>query len=348
MESGLRMRLDFAAPEPCGTYLTAMNRFLHLLSVKVRHFFHVCSTIRPVVWLSLYIILVPLFALFYYMLPPGEFRIPDGGTVGYGSWLYYSIVTISTLGFGDYTPAMGGAQLLTACEVVAGLSIFGFFLNAVGSMRSEIDVESELEKQRIVHQKREGEKMLQTVPIAILKLNRFLSYCYVVTTPVSARSGSSVDFDENFTFKDLRDLYKPTGLPDDHTLQPAVEGLLRSAGDVSLFLDSVQTKIDLTIWPDLLEECFGFVANCQLFTSGDAIVGQLSRMADSQNVKAATEEDAERLISDAVAGWDKPVEPVRNDPMNPIIELYFFIKESGNLAKKLEVSFTSIANEIKQ
>lgn len=325
-----------------------MNSFIHTLSVRTKHFFHVCSTIRPIAWLSLYIVLVPLFALIYRALPAGEFRIPDGASDGFGSWLYYSIVTISTLGFGDYTPAHGLAQFVTACEVVFGLSIFGFFLNAVGSLKSEIDVESELEKQRLVHQKIEGEKMLLTIPIAIHKLNQFLSYCYIVTTPVEKRKQEMMEFNDKFTFNDLRDLYKPTGLPNDHTLQPAVEGLLRSAKDVSLFLDSIQTRIDLTIWPDLLEECFGFVANCQLFTSENAIIGQLSRMAASEHITAQTTAEAEKLISDAVSGWDRPVEPVKGDPMNPIIELYFFIRENGELAEKLENSFTIIAGQTRQ
>ena len=74
--------------------------FKHL-SDKTRHFFHVVSNIRPIVWIVLYVVLMPLFAFIYWMLPDGQFRIPDGGTVGYGSWLYYSIVTITTLGFGD-------------------------------------------------------------------------------------------------------------------------------------------------------------------------------------------------------------------------------------------------------
>ena len=131
------------------------------LSRKFRHFFHVVSNVRPLYWIITYVCLIPIFALLYWWLPDTQFRIPDGAATDYGSWLYYSIVTITTLGFGDYTPAHGWAQAVTALEVVCGLSIFGFFLNSVGSMKSEIDVESEIEKQRMVHEAGEKEKLLK-------------------------------------------------------------------------------------------------------------------------------------------------------------------------------------------
>ena len=98
-------------------------------SDKVRHFFHVVSNIRPIVWIGIYVCITPIFALIYWALPDGQFRIPDNAGTDYGSWLYYSIVTITTLGFGDYTPAHGWAQAVTAIEVMCGLIFLGFFLN---------------------------------------------------------------------------------------------------------------------------------------------------------------------------------------------------------------------------
>ncbi|MDE6556189.1 MAG: potassium channel family protein, partial [Duncaniella sp.] len=193
---------------------------LHHLSARIRHYFHVVSNIRPIVWIGLYICLVPVFALIYSWLPDGQFRIPDGGYTDFGSWLYYSIVTITTLGFGDYTPAHGLAQAVTAIEVMCGLIFLGFFLNAVGSMKSEIDLESEAEKQRLLHTKQETEKLRLTVPSIIHNLNTYLSYCYAVTTPLSKRDGENASFNPDFTFQDMADLYKPSGLPSDRTTLP--------------------------------------------------------------------------------------------------------------------------------
>ncbi|MDE6692958.1 MAG: potassium channel family protein, partial [Muribaculaceae bacterium] len=92
------------------------------ISARIRHFFHVISNVRPIIWIGSYIALVPVFALIYWALPDSQFRIPDGAGVDFGSWLYYSIVTITTIGFGDYTPAHGWAQCVTAVEVMCGLT----------------------------------------------------------------------------------------------------------------------------------------------------------------------------------------------------------------------------------
>lgn len=199
------------------------------LSNKTRHFFHVVSNVRPIAWIGLYVALVPVFAVIYSLLPDGQFRIPDGGGVDFGSWLYYSIVTITTLGFGDYTPAHGMAQCVTAIEVMCGLIILGFFLNAVGSMKSEIDVESEIEKQRRLREAEQRDKLVKAAPSILHVINRFIDLA----------SGTS---------------------------EQAMKGAAKSA----IALDTLQARIDLSQWPGLLENCFTFVADYQLFSISDS------------------------------------------------------------------------------
>lgn len=241
---------------------------LNSASRHLQHFWHAVSNIRPIVWITLYLCLVPVFALIYWALPDGQFRIPDGGTAGYGGWLYYSIVTITTLGFGDYTPAHSGAQWVTAIEVLMGLVVIGFFLNAVGSMKSEIDVESELEKQKRVHEETEKRKLIKYVPIVMHKLNQFMSMCYAVTTPLTKRD-SIKEFNPGFTAEDMVDMHKPSGLPDDHSGKSAIQSLVRTTDSTCLVMDAMQQRIDLTLWPGLLEDCFAFVANFQMLAEVD-------------------------------------------------------------------------------
>lgn len=314
-----------------------------ILSDKIRHFFHVVSNVRPIVWIGLYVALVPLFALFYWWLPDSQFRIPDGSGTDYGSWLYYSIVTISTLGFGDYTPAHAGAQAITAVEVMCGLVILGFFLNAVGSMKSEIDVESEIEKQRRVHADEETTKLVKNAPLILHKINFFLAYCYAVTTPYSKRNKDNPVFNDEFTFQDMSDLYKPSELSIDHSLRPAVKGLLQCAHNTSLYLDSLQSRIDLSLWPELLEDCFSFVANCQLFSSTELLNEKLEREVHEH--RAATIEEAEADLSRKIATWNDLTEPKKGSVMNPVVELYHFIKANSRIAENIESKVTKIAME---
>lgn len=314
---------------------------LQKISDRIRHFFHVVSNIRPIVWICLYIILVPIFALIYWWLPDSQFRIPEGGSPAFGSWLYYSIVTISTLGFGDYTPAHGWAQAVTAIEVVCGLSVFGFFLNSVGSMKSEIDVESEIEKQRRANFALQKEKLSICAPAIIHNINVFLSYCYAVTTPLARRGGEDARFNPDFKFSDMADLFKPSGLSMDNTRLPAVDRLLKCAARTSLSLDSLQTHVDLSLWPEILEDCFAFVANYQMFSSEDSL--SRSPLTLLPRDLPATRREAEAQIAGEIAAWDGPVDLNKGGSLLPVFELYYFIRDNAALATKLEAAITKAA-----
>lgn len=211
---------------------------LNYLSNRVRHFFHLVSNVRPIIWMLLYLCLIPIFALIYHWLPDDQFRVPDMGGVDYGSWLYYSIVTITTLGFGDYTPMGAGAQAVTAIEVGLGLAIMGFFLNAVGAMKSENDVDAEIEKQRQLHIAQENDKLRKSIPLVLHNINLFLDKCNAI-----ASGGISHE---------------------------SVISLLKAGSRTALCIDSLQNRIDLTLWPELLENSFAFVADYQMFSSEDA------------------------------------------------------------------------------
>ncbi|MDE6191117.1 MAG: potassium channel family protein [Muribaculum sp.] len=300
----------------------------HTLSNKTRHFFHVVSNIRPVVWIGLYVALTPVFALIYMWLPDSQFRIPDGAGTDFGSWLYYSIVTITTLGFGDYTPAHGWAQAVTAVEVMCGLILLGFFLNAVGSMKSEIDVESEIEKQRAVHFATEREKLLKITPSVMHNLNMFLAYCYAVTTPVAKRDDSDARYNPDFSFKEMTDMFKPSGLPYDRSRKPAAERLMKSAAQTSLVLDSLHQRVDLTLWEDIVDDCFAFVANYQMFSSTDTL--------------SETPQEEARIAKE-IATVDGSPEFKPESELYPIAELYYFIKDNASIAAKLETALASIA-----
>ena len=209
------------------------------ISNRIRHFFHVVSNVRPIIWMGLYLCLIPIFALIYHWLPDGQFRIPDAGGVDYGSWLYYSIVTITTLGFGDYTPCGAGAQAVTAVEVGLGLAIMGFFLNAVGSMKSEIDVDAEIEKQRLLHEAQEKDKLRKSIPLLLHNINLYVTLCRAIAD---------------------------ASTPDHNQLIK----LLRAGSRTALCIDSLQNRIDLSLWPELLESCFGFVADYQMYSAEDS------------------------------------------------------------------------------
>lgn len=303
------------------------------ISDETKHFFHVVSNIRPIVWIGAYVALMPIFGFIYWALPDTQFRIPDGAGTDYWSWLYYSVVTITTLGFGDYTPAHVWAQIFTAIEVMLGLVLIGFFLNAVGAMKSEIDVTSEVERQKRAHAAMEREKLLVIIPGVMHTLNNFLAYCYAVTTPLNERRDDK-EYNPDFTFADMADLFSPTGLPTDHTRLPAASRLISSAGQTALALDSLQTRVDLSLWPDILDDCFSFVAAYQMFSSADTLSGNVLNLVKDKGV--STDEEARARISKEMESVGKEPAPGDADDLHPVAELYYFIKENAATAMQLE------------
>ena len=94
----------------------------------------------------------------------------------------------------------------------------------------------------------------------------------------------------------MTDLFKPSGLPSDNSCFPAVERLIRCASSTALALDSLQNRIDLSLWPEILEYCFGFVANSQMFSSEAQIFERKDRFeksTDEAGREMAMEELAE-------------------------------------------------------
>ena len=66
---------------------------------------------------------------------PGGFQYSSGGAVSIedGSILYYSLVTLSTLGYGDVIPCAPWPRMLAALEAVAGTLYLTVFIAALVS-----------------------------------------------------------------------------------------------------------------------------------------------------------------------------------------------------------------------
>lgn len=130
---------------------------------------HSLTLMNPFVYASLYIILIPIFAAIYSL--SGDVYLDYGcNTEGEGCppinfWthLYYSAVTITTLGYGDITPIQGLGLALGASESVLGIVLIGLFLNALSNKHSS-DAQK-IERERL-------EKKFDDVLVKIEKENR--------------------------------------------------------------------------------------------------------------------------------------------------------------------------------
>jgi len=83
-------------------------------------------------YLALYFLLLFVFAFFYYLIG-SEFK----GLSGFDDAIYLSIVTATTLGFGDITPNSWIAKLLVSVQVLSSVLLVGLYLNSLSFAQSE-------------------------------------------------------------------------------------------------------------------------------------------------------------------------------------------------------------------
>jgi len=74
-----------------------------------------------------YLSVIPIYALAYYYL----LDVKATGKLGFIDSFYFSVVTITTLGYGDILPQSDWAKMVVASESIIGISIIGLFLNSV-------------------------------------------------------------------------------------------------------------------------------------------------------------------------------------------------------------------------
>lgn len=98
-----------------------------------------------------YLALIPIYALIYKYVPDiyNTLTLSDGKTLlSFYESIYFSAVTITTLGYGDISPNGSISQLTSASEAVLGIVTIGLFLNSL-SRRSQYNQTKALEE-RIV------------------------------------------------------------------------------------------------------------------------------------------------------------------------------------------------------
>jgi hypothetical protein len=103
------------------------------------------------VWLSLEVV---GFALLYLPgLQAGQFHLVEGNEPGFGLALYTSVVTLSTLGYGDVTPTAPPFHTLTGFEALIGFALLtltiSYILNVYPVMQHLSLLGAELEQQPV-------------------------------------------------------------------------------------------------------------------------------------------------------------------------------------------------------
>jgi len=290
---------------------------------------------------------MPIFAALYYLIGGQEFNNTPSD---FWTFLYFSIVTITTLGFGDIYPLTLLTKLLVAFEVVMGALCAGLFLNACSYTISERSAKAERMKQdfetKLKHFKTSQALMLNQDSIVSYHIKLYVMRVWTVCTPMSSRDGYSFDAmlgingaeKFQFSFSDISDLHKPSLLRKDSFQTSAVVAYFKELQLLRSAIKDMMNFAPTREWPALQAACLEFIYFSNSLDCSEVIIKNESASAGDKTLGAVAAE----IIS---ATMEDPELKSTGNIVDPYINLYFLLKSSLDFCKYYRQEIKKIVSD---
>lgn len=286
----------------------------------------------PIFYGLTYVALIPIFAFIYLLLPSESFKSVLSMD-SYLTCLYYSTVTITTLGYGDITPISVIAQVLIILETVLGVTTIGLFLNSLSLQKSKEISAREKEKAKNEKFKQECEKLFRHNIIIEQNIQFYLIYTNEITTPIGKRNNS--DLNPDFVFNDMKDLFKQSMRMTDNFKEPAIKHYYYHQKNLESSIEKLIQDINFSYWKDLEKECVSFLNNCKIYDFSSSIL-------ELPNIKLGEEKGSD-FATKMIEQHTGEVKFLNSNMINQFVALYKSIK----LNLKFLDAYQKKINEIK-
>ncbi len=288
---------------------------------------------KPYVYGLSYLCLIPLYAIIFWLLPETNLKL-NGHESGLVSTLYFSVITITTLGYGDITPNGSISQLLTASESILGISLIGLFLNALSHQHGLEVQESERQAQLEIEKRQAKDRFLAFNQLVELNVERYNTYTIPVTMPMKNRDLDSPNAD--FRFNDMQDLFKATMKMTDHHFTPAIEYYFRSQKELIGSLEDLLKLGYAQHWPELESLILQFISTLKNLDFSEYILNQPNtRLGDQKG----SDFDVEMIKN-----HEGEVKFLPSNAINGYVALYFQIHAGFTFIKKYRDFVVQIKN----
>ncbi len=285
---------------------------------------------------TFYLICIPLFAFLYYALPNLSFKTDLN--MDFLTCLYFSTVTITTLGFGDISPLSALAQIIVIIESISGIVLIGLFLNSLAQKKSQTISEQEKIKSASEKFANEKEKLLRYNKLAEQNIQFYFKYTAIITTPILKRpNGSETELNRDFTFNDLSDLFLTTLTLRDSDREPGVYYYYLHQNNLISSITNLLLNVDLSNWKELELDCIGFLNNCKIYDFSKSILEQPRLMVRNQK---ASESDAKMI-----AEHKGEIKYLPSNTINQYIALYELIKKNIEFLDAYDLKIKKIESE---
>ena len=258
-------------------------------------------------YIGFYILLVIFLFAFIYCGNSASIE----GVDGFGSAFYFSIVTITTLGFGDMFPKDGFARTMVCLEVLAGVVFVGVFLNSIAQAQA----------QRLQYHN-EKAKLRQHYLFLCKLFKKYLHAAFCVVTPKEKQvlPADILTYKFEFSFNDLADLNDP------------ISGFFDIHDRLYQELRHTVDNVDLSYWSLLETDIHHFLQQCSDFTYKDAILMNtlITPFVDPNKSRQVI---ISNMIHDHVGEFS--MDP--KDQKTPYFALYNMLKENTTLVQNIAI-----------
>lgn len=281
---------------------------------------------KPLLFVFLYILIIPIFAIFYYCFTElSQFEFTDS--------LYFSVVTITTLGYGDITPQIDITKFLASSEAILGIVLVGLFLNALSHRISYRATKKEKEAQLQEDIEKQRDKFTNFNKLVNQSINRHYKYIAIISNTKDVENPKT---NKNFPFNNLQDLYKPTLQLTDNLLGTTVELYYESQRNLIEKLENLVSLGFLENWKELEDLCLEYILNIKNSDVSNFILAQQNTFAKDEKLS----DFASKMIKNHTG----EVKPENGNLITPYIYLYYQIKESIEFVEK----YKELAEQIKK
>ncbi len=276
-----------------------------------------------------YLFLIIAFSVFYYSLPPGYISYKVNVESNYWTNLYFSIVTITTLGFGDITPIHQTAILLVGLQSLLGIVTIGIYLNYLSS---ELTINAQ-EAEKLTIQKiqkiKDIENFLRFEKILKISIKEYIEYSLIILTPVEMRKNIENRCIKDIKFNDMKDLFKPSHVILDDPYKPAIEKYYEKERKIKENFEKIILESKSFLIEDIEEDIIKMLATCSRTDCREHILSSTKYSAGDKKIP----EIVEKMIKE----FRGEVEPKEGSNLvNNYIFLYNQIKLIDSVITKYE------------
>lgn len=292
-------------------------------------------TLKPTHCLFAYIALILGYTIIYYFIP-NDIKLPDDNELTLIKSLYFSVVTITTLGYGDYLPQSNLAMLIVASEAFLGVVTIGLFLSSLWQTYAN-HIE---EKQSIIIKQRLSEQNLKKILsfysyIDVVIMNYKTSFAEV-TTPLGQR-GSKIQLNENFVFSDLIDIFGPSLLIKNGTSKPVYYNYFSNLDFLCMEFKFLLSTFDFTEYPHIQKNLIVFLTYSRGYDVRKAL--------ESFDLTSSHNPSMKETMNDLIKTCEPVIEDYPSNIVTPVIIFYQALKIQLKLIMEIEENFQNLIGE---